>query len=161
MLNENADKKKKPGQLMAGFRNSVSVVVVGFTVTLTALQRTERKEKKTQKVYLILIKMKSKSVQKEFKSLKKHMHTLRLWLFVCVCSIYIEHSCFHSALLEYICFYNAQCVYPLRHHNPYVRLRLKSTSVKVMMGCSWHAWRLFHATLIYKPEQPGSSLCRS
>lgn len=70
-------------------------------------------------------------------------------------SIYIGHNCSNTELLGYICFINAECVCCLRHHNPYVRLWLKSTSVKVMMSCSWHAWRLgFVAPLIYKRAAP-------
>lgn len=70
-------------------------------------------------------------------------------------SIYIGLNFSNTELLGYICFNNAECVCCLRHHNPYVRLWLKSTSVKVMMSCSWHAWRLgFAAPLIYKPAAP-------
>lgn len=66
-----------------------------------------------------------------------------------------------TVFLECICSYNAYRVCDLRHHNPYVGLWLKSTPVKVMMGCSWHAWTLCFAPHSFTSEQLSSPLCQS
>ena len=47
------------------------------------------------------------------------------------------------------------------YHNPYVGLWLKSTPVKVMMGGSWHAWKLCYAPHSFTSEQLSSPLCHN